>query len=140
MSDKAVTLFEYLDHLTVKKTDWIDQPWFTKNYSQYMINRFIGMNDIFLPLIDTLNQMSNLPDETHYNFLKNMLPKKKIYFKYISKNKIDKKLQKHINNLMKFFEISETEAIEYIDFIPKESLNDIENFLSDGGVIKGKIK
>ena len=131
--DKPVTLFEYFDHMTVKKTKWTDDPMFTKNYSQYMINRFIGMHDMFISIINDINKMGQIPDEIHYNFLKMILPKKKMYFKYISKHKINKKDQANINNIMAFFEISETEALEYLQFIPAKGLTDINTFLNGGG-------
>jgi hypothetical protein len=135
METKALTLFDHLEGLTLKKRPWdANDPMFKKNYSVYMINRFVGMNDSFLPLITSLNEMVNLTDEQHYNFLLKYLPKKKCYFKYVSKIKsVDKE---KVAMLMEFYNSSEKDALDYLEIIPAKALNIIfKQYQNQGGVV-----
>lgn len=128
------SLFDHLNNLTSVKAPWSDEAGFKKNYSQYMINRFVGMSDNFLPLIQAVIEMGDIPDDVHYNFLQTYLPRQKVYFKYISKGK-NKKEKENVRAIMSFLEVSETEAFELLSFIPADHLKDIHNSLSDGGIV-----
>ena len=138
---KELSLFDHLDGLTILKRPY--EPGntaFTKGYNQFMINRFIGMNDSFLPLITELHRLQNLPDDVHYNFLLKYLPKKKCYFRYVSKikNSVDRG---KVEMLMTFFDISEKDAIDYLEIIPAKELNKVfKQYKSQGGVISKRKK
>jgi hypothetical protein len=132
----AKSLFEHLDGLTLKKEPWSDDPDFTKNYNQYMINRFIGMNDKFLGLIEELNMLKNISDEVHYNFLLTYLPKTKVYFKYISKEKVA-----DINTLKilsDYFEVPISEAESYLPMIPRDLIEELIRMYDDPEIKKSK--
>lgn len=129
------SLFEHLDGLTIHKAPWEDTPEFKKNYNQFMISRFIGMQDQFLPLITEINMLKDIPDEVHYNFLLNFLPKKKIYFKYISKTKADTHTLECISD---YFEISITEAVDYVEMIPAKMVDELVAMYDDVEVRKLK--
>ena len=136
MRTEPYTLFEHLSNVTINKVPWENTSIFTKNYSQYMMNRFIGMQNEFLPLITELNQIT-IDDETHYNMLLNYMPKQRIFFKYIKKNKELDKLTEQ--TLMSVFDCSPQEAYEYSELIPKDFLKEfVKTYNSDGGVSSRK--
>ena len=117
------TLFDHLNDLTINKIDFDssnDEQ--VKSYSQYMINRFVSMTDIYLPIVNEINQY-DLPKETHYNYYKNLLPKRKHYFKYIKKKKDinleDKKL------LCIYFECGLKEIENFINVLTEEQIEEI---------------
>jgi hypothetical protein len=118
------SLFEHLDGLTSVKREWEYTSAFKKNYSQYMINRFIGMHDSFLELISEVNKLT-LTDEQHYNFLKQYLPKKKIYFKYIKKSH-DVLDTTSMGILMDLYKISYDEVLEILEVAP---INEVKKII-----------
>jgi hypothetical protein len=136
MSDNIPSLFDHLNNLTVDKTDWSEEDGFRKNYTQYMVNRFTGMNDMLLPFISEINMLRDLPDDVHYNLLKEYLPRQKMWFKYISR--IKKEDVNIVNNIMEFYDCSEDEAIDYLELLPKDMIKDIEKFYDAGGKVSSR--
>ena len=127
------SLFDHLSNLTIKKAPWEETNGFKKNYTQFIINRFVGMNDTFLPLIEELIKM-NIPDEVHYNFLLEYLPKKKVFFKYISKAKAEM-TPEQLKIMMEVFNASPNEAVEYFQILPQDKIKDLFKRFANGGVV-----
>ena len=134
---KQQQLFDHLKNLTSLKTEWNPDPVFSAKYSQYMINRFIGMNDMFLPIITEINQLKDLPDDVHYNLLLNYLPKRNLYFKYISRNAKDCDPEK-IEMIQDHFECSISVAEDYYEFIPQIQLEELYSRYASGVIRKKK--
>ena len=132
------SLFEHLEGLTSAKREWQDTSAFRKNYSQYMINRFVGMQDAFLDLISEINALT-LTDEQHYNFLKLYLPKKKIYFKYIKKAH-DVLDTKSMNILMDLYDISYEEVLEILEVCPMKEVKKVINGVTNERKVISKRK
>jgi len=120
----AISLFDHLKNLTENKIPWNEDDDVMKNYNQYMINKFISMDDRFVMLWSTLNQMHNLPDKTHYEFLFKYLPKQKIFFSYIN-NKHKKAEMDKIKIVAAYYRVSITEAEDIISMIPNSILEEL---------------
>lgn len=129
------SLFDYLEDVTLNKKQWCDEPDFLKGYSQFMMNRFISQQDLFLPLIESLNKMPTLSDEFHYKFLLNYLPKKKIYFKYIKKEKFDNEV---INMISDYYDVNQTDALDFYEIMPEYVVEEIKKFYGDAEITKRK--
>jgi len=128
-------LFDHLSNLTKLKTPWDDSPEFINDYNVFMINRFIGMTDDFLPLIEKLNGMQYLPVEFHYKCLLNFLPKKFIRFNYIGKMKDKNSFLKLICD---YYEVNLLDAIEIEELMPDEVRKHIENTYDDASIKKNR--
>ncbi len=116
-------IFDYLKCLTETKED-LDfcNDEISKNYQPYMINRFVSMAEIYLPFVVEANKY-DLPKETHYNFFKEILPKRKQYFSYLKKKKdIDLEDKKYIAD---YFQVSLREAEEYCNIMKDEEIKEI---------------
>ena len=84
-----------------------------KSYDQYIVNKFLSMDNRLIFLAEMLNTMHNLTNAQHFDIIKEALPKEKFKIRYIKKSKdltlIEKK---YIAN---YFEIGLREAEIYID-------------------------
>jgi regulator of sigma D len=89
-----------------------------------------------LPFISEINMLRDLPDDVHYNLLKEYLPRQKMWFKYISR--IKKEDVNIVNNIMEFYDCSEDEAIDYLELLPKDMIKDIEKFYDAGGKVSSR--
>ena len=116
-----MNLFDHLSNLTVNKIDYdVTNDEMDKTYAPYMINRFISMSEIYLPLVNEINRCQNLPKEAHYTYFKNVLPKRKLYFKYLKKKNEIKENDKEM--LCKYFKIGPRQVDEYISILTKEQV------------------
>jgi hypothetical protein len=88
-----------------------------------MINRYVSMINVFIPVVNQMNRMQNVPNEVHYEFYKSILPKKFIYFEYIKKEKDVNK--NDIECISKYFEISIREARMYCEILEEEDIKKI---------------
>lgn len=82
-----MNLFDYLKAVTDPKQDLdFSDPIVSQGYDQYMMNRWISMCDIFLPVCAEIN-MYEVPKEVHYRYYKSLLPQRNVFYDYIKKEK-----------------------------------------------------
>ena len=119
---KAKTIFDNINDLTNKKTPWSEyNESDKKSFNVYMLNRWLSMDFELIDLVDYLQQYTiNILDKAStYKVYLDLLPKKKIYNKYIGKAK-GKGNDELLEILSKHFQISHAEAEDYLDIINKE--------------------
>jgi hypothetical protein len=122
-------IFDWLNQITYEK-----QPWnsFTeedkKSFEPYMIHRFLSMNPDYIEFVNLVQTFPYSDKEKIYNIYLYMIPKKKMFLKYIksSKTKRQEKLLKHIAS---YYECSLGEAEEYIDILREHGVKNILNKL-----------
>ncbi len=125
-----MNLFDHLNNLCLNKKEMDpknDEE--TKSYNQYIINRFISMNEIYLPLVNEINKYQ-VPKDTHQRFFISVLTKRKQWFSYIKKAKEFNIEEKKL--IAKYFEIGLKEAEYYISFLEKDQLKEIINLYKAG--------
>jgi hypothetical protein len=119
---KGKTIFDLLSCLFDKKTKWndlsdVDQ----KQFSPYMINRFISMDPDYIETVNYLQQytLTGMRPKDVYNLYLDLLPKKKFWAKYIkSKSEEDSKISKRlIEFLSQQEQWSTSETYDNLSFI-----------------------
>ena len=85
-----MNLFSWINELFVGKRNWdtfsdADK----KKFSPFMVNRYLSMNDDFLPLVNYIQKyaIEIMPHKSLYQFYCELLPKRKTYLKYLTGNK-----------------------------------------------------
>ncbi len=131
-----MNLFDWLNEITYTKRDWSS---FTEEqqstFSPYIIHRYVSM---YIGYIDIANVAQKLPmteNEKIYTIYKTMLPKKKMFLKYI-KNQKKKNYQELAEYIAEYFECSLGEADHYIDILGK----DVEDILWKMGISEEESK
>jgi len=115
--------FDYLNALTVENKDLdFDNDEIRKDYSPYMINRFVSMSEVFVPIVNEVNRY-DLPKSAHYRYFSSILPKRKMYFKYIAKKKDLSLADKTV--IANYFEVGLKDAERYIQILDEKEVNDI---------------
>lgn len=114
-------LFDHLNAITVEQ----DPNYFDKlseedlkSWSNFMINRFLSMKPEWTELVATLLPLTqSLQPRDMYKLYINTIPQGKYYLKYI-KGTADEKYEEFLVDLIKKeFEVSENQALEYIDIL-----------------------
>ena len=119
-----MNLFSWINELFVGKRNWdtfsdADK----KKFSPFMVNRYLSMNDDFLSFVNYFQKytIEIMPRKSVYQFYCKLLPKKKTYLKYLTGNKykIDDTV---VECLIKYFEVSKKQALEYYRLMDKKDL------------------
>ena len=123
--DKINNIFDWLNHISYLKTEvdqFSDQDW--DKFNSYMIHRFISMYGPYSSLVNELQLLNPLEKKAVYLCYKNILPKKKMFFKYI-KSKVKQPDKDLINALTEYFKFGEREAKETLSFLDKNYVVEI---------------
>jgi hypothetical protein len=122
----GMSLFEHLHEITVKKTDLdFSDDNVSKNYSAWMINRFLSMKDFYLPIVNDMNKF-DLPKDVHYRFYKTTIPRmsSKQFFPYVKNTKTDLELRDR-KYIAEYFDVGLKEAEIYIRLLSEEQIKKI---------------
>lgn len=142
-TNKPATIFDHLSNITFKKKDWdslneLDQ----KSFSPYLINRWLSMDMDFIEIVDMFQKYTIGPlDKKHvYQLYHDILPKMKIYNKYIKGKKAKEYNKDLLEMLTSHYQISKRDAKSYIDFWKENGIDDLKNLLKDYGKTEKEIK
>ena len=120
-----MTLFDWLNELTFNKREWLsfseDQR---ESFNSYMIHRYVSMYIGYVEIANVAQKLPLTEKEKIYNIYKTMLPKKKMFLKYVkkqNKNTYEDLLQYVAN----YYHCSFGEAEEYIDIIREAGVRGI---------------
>tara|TARA_R110000744_G_scaffold39158_1_gene89187 strand:+ start:8731 stop:9168 length:438 start_codon:yes stop_codon:yes gene_type:complete len=115
---KAKTIFNIIADVSYKKTDpstYTEGDW--KAYNMYMVNKWLSMNSDVTEIINFIQKYYSLDKKIHYKMLSDILPKQKLFSKYIKGKKVGKYNPELIDYVVKYYEISRQEAKQRIDMI-----------------------
>lgn len=121
-----ISLFDHLKQITNGKGEYLGD----EGYNQYMINKYISMNEYYIELAHYVSKLS-LTNKQHFDVYKKFIPQRNVFLKYVGKKSSneEKELQKII---AKYFECSTKEAKDYIKILDKDSVVEIlEKFGKD---------
>ena len=130
-------IFEWLNELTFIKSPtnkFKEEAW--DNFNAYMVLRFVSMNHNYIEIANIAQKFDPTDKKGIYNFYCEMLPKKKMFLRYI-KSKIKKRPKEILKPIAKYYECSFEEADNYITLSPK---NKIETILKHIGTNDKEIK
>ena len=118
-----MSLFDHLNALTLTKDDFdLNNDEQSKSYNNFMINRFVSMAEMYIPIVNEINRYE-LPKDVHYNYYKAVMPKRKQYFKYM-KQKVDVD-EKTRELLCEYFKCACGELEHHLKILTKEQIKTI---------------
>ena len=124
---KIVNIFGWLEEITVNKSplDIIsDESWDTWN--SYMVHRYVSMNQDYIDIVNLVQKINPQNKKQIYSIYKEMIPKKKMWLKYI-KNEAKKDQKELEEYVAKYFDCSLGEAEHYIDILRGNGVREILN-------------
>jgi hypothetical protein len=124
-------LFDYLNEIMWSKSELdFNDCEINKEYNIYIINSFLSMIEIYLPLINMVNMNPMPSKKDHYNFLRFSLPKQRHKIVYIKKTKEDD--EETTKLIAEYYEVSIREAKLYKTLMKQDNINNIVNIYKDG--------
>jgi len=112
-----MTLFDWLNEITYTKRDWNS---FTEDeqssFSPYIVHRYVSMYYGYIDIANITQKLPMTEKEKIYTVYKTMLPKNKMFLKYI-KNQNKKSYNELAQYVAEYFVCSLGEAEHYIDIL-----------------------
>lgn len=116
----AYTIFDWAKEVTERKGNWKDISEEDKmSFNPFMLNRVLSMNQNYIELVAYVQRFWLLSHEQLFNVYKQLLPKEKVWSRYIKGTK-DKANEEILKVIAKYYEISTREAKQYLKFLTKE--------------------
>lgn len=125
-------LFEFIDSITVTKKDLMVDNEAEKAYPPYVINQALSMNYDCIVAANEMNKRPGISKRMHYDFLRSILRKGKRYAKWAKNEK-----HEYLQDVITYFNVGKREAIQYIDALTKEQLDQVRHKIRKGGVDNG---
>ena len=118
-----MTIFDHIKNITTTKDPYLgDEGW-----NNWMINRYLSMDQEYCEVVNYVQKNTwQMKGEYLYNLYKDLIPKQYKYLKYIKATKKKEYKPEDIEAVQAYFEISKSEAKEYIDMLPKSELETIK--------------
>jgi hypothetical protein len=125
---KGATIFDFIGGVTDKKKSW--DKWSEsdqKKFSVYIVNRWLSMR---MELTELVNELQTYtigllrPQET-YKLYHELLPNNKAFAKYIKGKSEDKYDAALVSQIAEHYQVSKTEATDYVDLMDKTSCDRI---------------
>lgn len=142
--EKDFSIFDHLSNITDKKlpiSQYSEKN--IKSWSNYMINRWLSMNMDLVELVNEFQKytIGQLGMKETYQLYSDVLPKKKLFSKYIKGKKQDKYNNKLIELFANHFLCSKDEAFEYLDILTLTGKqNEIEKIIRLYGKTDKEVK
>lgn len=132
-----MNLFDYLNGMTSEKKDLnFDSDEVSKGYDSYNINRWVSMAELYLPVAAQAN-LINISKEENYKYYLTMLPKRKVFFNYIKKQKDTELTFEDKNYIAIFYKVNVREVDDIIKILSKEQINEILDLYKKKGISNG---
>jgi hypothetical protein len=130
-------IFDWLNEVTLIKRPVEDIPkesW--EKWNSYMMHRYLSMYVGYVEIVNYVQKLNPQSKKQIYSIYRQLIPKKKIWLKYI-KNQNKSQKQELIEYISRYFECGLAEASHYINILPSEEAKSI---LSEMGVNNKEIK
>jgi len=125
--EAKVGLFDFLNDITFEKTNILNRE-NEHAYSQFMICRFLSMNDNYLPIAARiLNQyQGSLTNQQFHQLCIALIPKRKVFLKYNIGTPLKKECKAQVKWISDYFKVSENDAYDYYTIGGEELVTNIK--------------
>lgn len=119
---------EYL--LDKEQHDYMDTIY---AYNPFIVNRALSYHTDSIMIVNEMNGKPHLNNQMQYDFLFHILKKRKRYSKWAKPPKYE-----HLEMVQKYYKYNRKKALEVLDILSEKDLSDIEKYLDEGGIKKGR--
>lgn len=122
---KPMNLFGWLNEITLYKSHpdkFNEEDW--KSFNSFMINKYVSMSPDYIELVNYVQRIPYENKQQIYSIYREMIPKRKVFLKYIGSKKKKQNLEL-ADYIAQYFHCSLGEADEYIDILQKKGVRSI---------------
>jgi len=127
--EKAPSLFDFIDSINHHGQDLMTSEQNERAYDPFMVRRGLGMNRETLFVASRMNELHELDSYAQYQYLLNVVPKKKRYSKWAKKTAVSD----DIKVISDYYQINMTTATKYRKLLTDEQVAELKERLTGGG-------
>lgn len=120
--------FDYVNSINQTKEDIMIDDISEKKYNAFLINRSLSYFYDTVAIANEMNLNPHLDNRLQYDFLRNIVRKKKRFSKWDKADKLD-----NINNIMEYYGYSREKALQVLPLLNADQLSFISSKLNKGG-------
>lgn len=120
--------FDFINSITQTKENLMDEKCSEKDYNAFIINKGLSYFPDTVHYANMMNQHNRLDKRLQYEFLLNIISKKKRYAKWHKEEN-----NENIEIVCQFYNVSPKHAEEYLSILTNQQLDIIKQRLSKGG-------
>lgn len=122
-------LFSFIDSINYSKKNLLDGENTDKEYVPFLVNKSLSYFSDTIMHSNEINRCSHIPKKYQYFYYLNSIRKRKRFSKWFKKDK-----NEDIDNIKKYYGISNIRAKEYLKLLNKDQLTAIAQSVSEGGL------
>lgn len=124
-----MNVFDFVNAINYDKRDLFDDVQADKDYAPFIVNRSLSYFPDTVLYANVMNGRGHLSKKMQFEFLKNSIPKKKRYSKWVKKEVASDDL----TAVCRFYKYSVEKALEVISILSSEQINFIKQSMETGG-------
>lgn len=126
-TEKKITPFDFIESIN-NTGEYLLNDETDKQYVPFVVNRGMSFGRDTIMFANEINKYSFLPKNMQYEFLLNIVKKKKRYNKWIKQPRSD-----YIDEVMEWYQCSFQKACKYVSVLSDDQLQHIKTRIDKGG-------
>lgn len=128
MKNNAISPFDFVKSINDTKESLITDDWSEDQYNAFIVNKALSFTPDTIIYANEMNSRPHLEKVLQYQFLINIVRKKKRFSKWIKKEKIEA-----IDIIKEYYGYNTDKARQVVSILSKEQIDDIKSKLYKGG-------
>ena len=123
-----ISPFDFVNSINDTKVNIIVDKWSEEEYNPFIVNKALSFTPDTVIYANEMNSRPHLGKALQYNFLINIVRKKKRFSKWIKKEKIEA-----IEIIKEYYGYNTEKARQVVSILSKEQIDNIKSKLYKGG-------
>ena len=128
LKNNAISPFDFVKSINDTKENLITDDWSEDQYNAFIVNKALSFTPDTIIYANEMNSRPHLEKVLQYQFLINIVRKKKRFSKWIKKEKIEA-----IDIIKEYYGYNTDKARQAVSILSKEQIDDIKSKLYKGG-------
>ena len=128
LKNNAISPFDFVKSINDTKENLITDKWSEEQYSPFIVNKALSFTSDTIIYANEMNSRPHLEKLLQYNFLINIVRKKKRFSKWIKKEKIEA-----IDVIKEYYGYSTEKAKQVASILNNEQIDNLKSKLYKGG-------
>ena len=128
LKNNAISPFDFVKSINDTKENLIIDDWSEDQYNAFIVNKALSFTPDTIIYANEMNSRPHLEKVLQYQFLINIVRKKKRFSKWIKKEKIEA-----IDIIKEYYGYNTDKARQVVSILSKEQIDDIKSKLYKGG-------
>lgn len=124
-----MNVFDIVNQINYGKEDIFNDPQTQKEYSPFVINKALSFGPDTILYANEMNLHYNLDKKLQYEFLKNSIPKRKRFNKWIKKGTNPK----HLDLVCSYYKYSKERGMEALSILSEDQIEQLKQLMDTGG-------